>query len=96
MLKVASAFLLLSLVASPALCGTKTTTIYGHNGEVVAKIRDNGTTAQVWDAKGHYQGRVTHNPDGSDTAWGRDGKWLGHSTTTGGEDHDQEAEDGQE
>lgn len=82
------------LCASPAFCGTKTTTVYGKNGEVVAKIRDNGVTAQVWDAKGHYQGHVTHNVDGSDTAWGRDGQWMGHSTTTGGED--REDQDGEE
>ncbi len=82
------------LVAIPSFGGEKTTRIYDANGHEVAKIRENSVNYQLYDKDNHYLGRITKNPDGSRTAWSRDGKYLGHSTTVGGEE--EQHEDGDE
>lgn len=82
---------LLVLVAAPAFAG-KTTTLYGPDGRIVGKLRDNGITTQVWDAEGHYKGRARKNIDGSRSLYSRDGDYLGRTTTTG---DDREERDGQ-
>lgn len=82
---------LLVLVATPAWAG-KITTLYGPDGRVLGKLRDNGITTQIWDAEGHYKGRAVKNLDGSRSLWSRDGEYLGRTTTTG---EDREERDGQ-
>ena len=82
---------LLLLVAVPAWAG-KTTTLYGPDGKIVGKLRENSYNVQIFDADGHYKGRARKNLDGSRTLYGRDGDILGRSTTTGDDDRE---EDGQ-
>ena len=80
------------LAATPAFAG-KTTTLYGPDGRIVGKLRDNGITTQVWDAEGHYRGRARKNIDGSRSLYSRDGDYLGRTTTTG---DDREQDSGEE
>lgn len=86
-----SVLALLLLVAVPAWAG-KQTTLYGPDGKVVGKLRENSVNVQVWDAEGHYRGRAVKNIDGSRTLYDRDSKYLGRTTTTGDDDA---KEDGQ-
>lgn len=84
----------LLLVAIPSWGGNKTTRIYDAKGHEVAKVRETDVNYQMYDKDDHYLGRVTKNIDGSRTAWSRDGKYLGHSTTVGGdEEHNEDGEE---
>lgn len=87
--------LTLCLIGVTSTCFAKTTTTYIYNGkgEKVGYVRETDVNTQIYDGNGHYKGRITKNPGGSRTAWGRDGEYLGHSTCVGGCNTEEKGED---
>lgn len=83
------------LCTSSPVFAAKTTTLYGPDGKIVGKLRENSYNVQIFDAEGRYKGRARKNLDGSRSLYSRDGDYLGRTTTTGG-DREEERGEGEE